>query len=113
MRPRAAAALALAAGLALAAQADARTRASLGPEPVHPGERLLVQGTGWRAGEVVSLLVGPPESEADLARRVRAGRDGAFSVRVPVARRAQRGRYVMLVCQRACRIKVTLPFRIT
>ncbi|MCU0307041.1 MAG: hypothetical protein MUE51_04585 [Thermoleophilia bacterium] len=112
MRRALAAALAGIVLTALAGPALGRTRATLEPDPVRAGGALLVQGTGWAPGAAVSLLAGPPRSEGLPVRRVRASAAGAFRVRIPVARSAVPGRYVMVVCQRSCRVKVTLPFRV-
>lgn len=93
------------------AGAAARPAIELRPARVEVGHAFLVNGTGFSRG-TVTLLIGPPRSEASKVGSAAAGSNGRFSKRIRIARGATPGAYVVLACQRACRVKAQRNLRI-
>lgn len=85
-----------------AAAADALFRAT--PQIVERGSTLTLSGSGWPSGVGVQLLVGPPRSEADPIKTVRAA-GGSFRTTLPITAAAKPGPYVFLACVNDCRVK--------
>jgi hypothetical protein len=90
----------------------AAPRVSVAPSAAPAGGTVTVRGVRWTPGATVTLLIGPPRSEADPVARVRARADGTFRRRLRLARRLRPGPYVLLGCRRSCRIKASARFRI-
>lgn len=82
------------------------------PRAVPRGAFLTFTGSGWPARARVTLLVGPPASEADPVGSVRTDARGRFVRRIRIHPSATPGRYVALACRLACRVKARATFRI-
>lgn len=105
---------ALAAGLLSAAPAPAAAPSvSVSPTAVKRGGTLIVTGRHWAPRSRVELLIGPPRSEASHVAWATASTAGIVRARIPIARHAHTGRFVLLACRRSCRIKAQASFRIT
>lgn len=102
----------LAASAPAPAAVAARPTVSVSPTTVVRGGSLLVTGRHWTPRATVQLLIGPPRSEADPVATARATATGTFRRRLPIARGARTGRFVLLACRRSCRIKASASFRI-
>lgn len=97
--------------VAAVGSATAATKSvKVSPKTVDRGETLKITGAGW-SGKV-DILVGPANSEADRVKTVTADEDGRFSYNFRISRRAERGPYAALACQRDCRVKRTARFTI-
>lgn len=92
--------------------APSRPRLRVEPVVVSPGGVLTLAGGGFRRSEAVRLYAGPPHSEADAIGATRADSRGAFRAAIPLSARATPGHYVVLACQRDCRLKATASFTI-
>lgn len=82
------------------------------PKTIPRGGVLTFRGAGWPARTRVTLLVGPPASEADPVGSVRTNARGRFLRRLRISRTATPGAYVALACRAGCRVKATATFRI-
>lgn len=99
------AALALTA-LALAgtdAGARERQKVTVKPAELSSGEQLTVRGRGFKPERRLTLLIGPPRSEAVKVGATRTDSEGRFRRRLAV--KGEPARYVLLACQRSCAIK--------
>ncbi len=83
------------------------------PAAVRAGHVITVTGRGWPRNAGVELLIGPPRSEASHGAWARTTSAGTFSKRVRLWSRMKAGRWVLLGCRRACRIKAAASFRVT
>ncbi len=99
------------AGLAGGASSTARLRIT--PQFVPRGETMTITGTGFRPSLRVTLRIGRPNSDS-TARfgATTAGRRGGFTVKKVLSRSIGAGTWVVLACQRNCRIKATAQFRV-
>lgn len=82
------------------------------PATVHRGGVITAIGSGWPASRGVEILIGPPYSEADHVTWARATRAGTFRVRIRARATSATGRWVLLACRRACRIKASASYRV-
>ena len=83
------------------------------PATVHAGHVITVTGRGWPRNAGVELLIGPPYREASHITWARTTSSGTFTKRVRIWSRMKAGRWVLLGCRRACRIKAAASFRVT
>jgi hypothetical protein len=74
---------------------------------------LILTGAGWKPGAAVVIAVGPPRSEADPVKTVRASATGALRTTLRTQRGATPGAYVIVACASACRLRATAAFRVT
>ena len=89
------------------------TDVTVEPAAVARGAALVVGGSGFLPGVSVTLLAGPPQSEAEPVATVAADASGAFRHTITTSPAATPGAYTVVACQRACTIKATEPFSIT
>lgn len=73
--------------------------------------QMNVRGKHFRKRSKVTLLAGPPNSEGIPVDSARTGKRGRFTKSLTL-RHAQVGSYVILACQRTCKIKASAPFTI-
>ncbi len=85
---------------------------AVSPKVVLRGGSLVVTGRHWPRRARVELLIGPPRSEASHVAWVTTTRSGTLHRRLPIARDAATGRFVLLACRRSCRVKAQASFRI-
>jgi hypothetical protein len=97
---------------AVEAQREMAVSLRVTPRVVPRGAFLTFTGSGWPARARVTLLVGPPASEADPVGAVLTDARGRFVRRIRIRPSAMPGRYVALACRRGCRVKATATFRI-
>ena len=88
-------------------------RVHVTPHRVHAGGLITVTGSGWPRRRSVELLIGVPYSEATRIAVAHTTSRGTFSRRVRLWRRMDPGRWVVLACRRACRIKVAANVIVT
>jgi len=105
-------AIAFVVGLVPAASAAATPRLHVSPSAVAVGSTITISGTSFRPSATVTVLVGPPRSEADPVGTARANAHGSFSFRLRIPKSGTPGSWVALGCQRACRVKASAAFRI-
>lgn len=108
-----AALLAPAAVPAGATYVSAKPRLTVEPPVVAPGSSIVVKGRGFRHRARVTLYIGPPRSEGDRVGSAKTNRRGRFSKTLGLSAGAPDGRFVVLACQRACRVKATKSFTIS
>jgi len=101
----------VAAGSPPARSAGVSVRVS--PTVVHAGHVITVTGRGWPRNAGVELLIGPPYSEASHITWARTTHAGTFSKRIRIGSHTKAGRWVLLGCRRACRIKAAANYRVT
>lgn len=82
------------------------------PAQVRPGEMLVLRGHGFPRRADVTLLAGPPGSEAERIGGARTGRGGGFTATIRIRAQSSAGRYVVLACHDACVVKASAHFRI-
>ncbi len=87
-------------------------RLRIQPGTVPRGGRLTLIGSNFRRNETVRLYIGPPQSEASYFGSARTGPKGGFRKDFRVHPSATPGRYVVIACQRNCRIKASATVRI-
>lgn len=85
---------------------------SVSPDTVAPGGKLTVKGKGWAHNARVSILIGPPNSEASKVETLRTTSRGRFKGTLRFKDSATPGRYVLLACRKQCAVKATARFRI-
>ena len=101
------------AGLAGASTA-AGPSVSVKPRLVRLGGTIKIIGTHFRTGLRIGLYIGRPHSDnTTKIGALNAGPRGGFTVRHRLSRLTTTGRYVLLACQRQCRVKATAPFTVT
>ena len=81
------------------------------PGTVVAGGRLTLIGSGFKHNEVVRFYVGPPRAGADYWGSTRTGGKGGFRKAFRINPRVGTGRWVVVACQRGCRIKASASFR--
>ncbi|HST41364.1 MAG TPA: hypothetical protein VLK58_17735 [Conexibacter sp.] len=100
-------------GLAVAAPAARRAPAlAIRPGSALRGGRVVFYGSGFPPLVRVSLLAGPPASEAVRIGSARTNADGSFVAPIAIERAVTPGRYVALACRHRCRVKATAAFRV-
>lgn len=87
------------------ASAAAKPTLKVSPSRARPGTTITYTGRYWRARSTVTLLIGPPRSEADRFSSVRTTSSGTFRKKLRLPSTAKPGKYVVLACRRECRIK--------
>ena len=92
---------------------DTRPTLRLTPSVIRPGDRVTFTGSHWPADRRVTLLIGPPFSEADEFSSARTGSRGRFRKAFRFPASAEPGRYVVLACRRSCRQKASADLTIT
>ncbi len=60
----------------------------------------------------MTLLAGPPASEAVRIGSAKTDEDGEFVAPIAIERRVRPGRYVALACRHDCRVKASAAFRV-
>jgi hypothetical protein len=88
------------------ADADASSEAPTVSVAVRGASTLAVAGRNWPARASVSILAGPPRSEAERLTTTRTDSAGGFSLDLSVPRDSGR-RVVVLACRRECRVKAS------
>lgn len=83
---------------------------SVAPSRVAPGGTLTVTGRNWPAGRTVTILLGPPRSEASPVGSTTADAAGRISFSFAVNATLAPGPYVVLGCRRSCRDKAAASF---
>jgi hypothetical protein len=81
------------------------------PKSVERGKTIRFSGY-LPPGKVTTILIGPPYSEADPVGKTRTSSNGSFTFRFRIPAKASLGRFVALACQRSCRVKTQVNFRI-
>jgi hypothetical protein len=105
----AAAAVAVAAPTVQRAQAPAL---EVRPRAAARGGRVVFYGSGFAPLVRVSLLAGPPASDAVRIGSARTDAEGGFVAPIAIERAVAPGRYVALACRHRCRVKATASFRV-
>ncbi|MDR9368643.1 hypothetical protein Q5424_06110 [Conexibacter sp. JD483] len=82
------------------------------PHAARRGGRVVLFGSGFRAGVRVMLLAGPPTSEAVRIGSATTDAQGEFVAPIAIERRVRPGRYVALACRHDCRVKASAMFRV-
>lgn len=109
---------AVAAGVRVSPAAERRAQAAVTPTlTVRPraarrGGSVMLYGSGFRPLVRVTLLAGPPASEAVRIGSARTDADGEFVAPIAIERRVRPGRYVALACRHDCRVKASAAFRV-
>lgn len=104
--------------VAVAAAAPARggpaaARLVLRPSTARPGQSVLVRGSGFHARLRVSVLLVVPRSDEHVTlATVRASVRGSFSTRFRVNAGDRAGRYGVVACESACRVKAQAALRV-
>jgi hypothetical protein len=103
-------------GLSLAGAAGSTTgvaRLSVDPPLVGHGATLTVKGAKFAPKVKVTITVRRPNNEPKVRwTTLKANSAGGFRYAKVIARTASVGKYVVVACQRACRIRATATFRI-
>lgn len=104
-------------GVVVAASAARRAQEAppaleIRPRAADRGGRVVLYGSGFPPLARVSLLAGPPASEAVKIGSARTDADGAFVAPITIERAVEPGRYVALACRHRCRVKATANFRV-
>jgi hypothetical protein len=103
-------------GLSLAGFAGGTTAVAklrVTPTMLQRGDMLIVKGTGFAPRVRVRIDVDRPSGQPNVHwATVKANAAGGFRYAKVISRSAYPGRYVVLACQRTCRIKATATFRI-
>jgi hypothetical protein len=87
-------------------------RVTVAPSVVRPGGTVTVRGAFWAPRATVTLLIGPPRSEADPVAQVRVRADGTFRRALRLPTRTRPGPHVLLACRRSCRVKAGARLRV-
>lgn len=109
---------AMAAGVGLSPAAERRAQAAatptltVRPRAARRGGSVMLYGSGFRPLVRVTLLAGPPASEAVRIGSARTDEDGEFVAPIAIERRVRPGRYVALACRHDCRVKASAAFRV-
>lgn len=82
------------------------------PTTVQAGGTLTLHGTGFPRNVRVTLLAGPPHSEAARIGGASTGRRGRFTATIRIRPHSSAGTFVALACHDACRVKASARFRI-
>jgi len=84
------------------------TKLSVTPSRVVAGEATKAVGTGWPKHQTVTFRIGRPQTDVlETIGRVRTDRRGRFSKRLRIPADLAAGRWVVLACRKACRLKRT------
>lgn len=94
------------------ATAAADQRISVAPRTVRPAAAITVRGSGWAPDADVTLLEGPPRSEADPVAEVRTDADGTFRAELVVSALQRPGERVVLACRCACRVQARATYAV-
>ena len=94
------------------AQAAAKPALTVRPRAARRGGSVMLYGSGFRPLVRVTLLAGPPASEAVKIGSARTDEDGEFVAPIAIERRVRPGRYVALACRHDCRVKASAAFRV-
>ncbi len=95
-----------------AAGASAAPRVTATPSVLTPNSPVTLDAFGMRPGTRVTFMIGPPNSEASPIAAATATSAGRARVRVGVDPSAGTGRWIILACQRECRVKAATPLTI-
>jgi hypothetical protein len=83
------------------------------PSIVAPGGKATVAGRHWKPDAKVTVLAGPPHSGAAKIGSLKTDSAGRFRGTLTFSASVKVGRYVLVACQRHCKIKASTKFRIT
>lgn len=92
------------------ATAAADQRITVTPRSARPAAVITVRGTGWVPEADVTLLEGPPRSEADPVAEVRTDADGTFRADLVVSALQRPGARVVLACRCECRVQARASY---
>lgn len=77
------------------------------PPILGPGEDLTTIGSGFGARRTVTILIGPPNSEAFKVGSARTNSKGRFTKIITLSNDIEPGKYVVLACRRSCAVKAS------
>ncbi len=97
-------------GVNAARQAAATPRRRAEPTTVVAGRQLTLIGSNFKRSEIVRFYVGPPRAGAQYWGSTRAGVRGGFRKVFRVNPSVGPGTWVVVACQRGCRIKASASF---
>lgn len=84
------------------------------PKTVERGERVTFKGACFKPRKTVTFFIGRPGTDAGgKAATARANARGAFTKRYRTFAKADPGPYVVIACQRGCRIKAQTRIELT
>jgi len=95
------------------AHAAAKPTLKVSPSRASPGTTITYSGRHWRARSTITLLIGPPNSEADRFSSARTSSSGTFRKKLRLPAAATPGKYVVLACRLSCRVKAQANLTIT
>jgi hypothetical protein len=93
--------------VAVSSSAATKPHLTVKPPILGPGEHLTMVGRGFGASHRVTLLIGPPNSEAVKVASTKTNRKGRFSKGIFLANDIEPGEYVVLACRRSCAVKAS------
>jgi hypothetical protein len=88
-------------------------RLSVNPPLLGHGATVIIKGTGFAPKVNVTINVRRPDGPPTVRwATLKAGSAGGFRYVKAISRSADPGKYVVIACQRACRVRATASFRI-